>query len=331
VLGFLAGSVADRLGARRAAALGLAGLAFASALGSAAPNAAALLASRALEGLGFVLAVVAIPGLLLASSGERDRRFVPALWGTYMPAGMAIALALAPLVLQRWGWRFLWQANSLMLAGLAICLSAAAPALAPQRRGWPTPQVLKAALWRRGPLLLGLIFACYTVQYLSILGFLPTILEQQGVAAQSAGDLTAFAVVANALGNLAASALAARRVPARNVIATACLVMGLACLGIYSPELAGGVRYALVVVFSAAGGLIPASIFASVPPATPARGSAATTMGFVVQASHFGQLVGPPTVAAVATAVGGWQLSALVLVPAALIALIAALALRPSH
>jgi len=83
--------------------------------------------------------------------------------------------------------------------------------------------------------------------------------------------------------------------------------------------------------FSGFGGLIPASIFASVPAATPQQGSPATTMGFVVQASHFGQLIGPPIVAAVATAAGGWQLSVLVLVPAALIALAGALALRASH
>ncbi len=331
-LGFLAGSVADHLGARRAAAFGLTFMALASLLGSSAPDAAFLLATRALEGLGFVLVVVAIPSLLLASSAASDRRFVPALWGTYMPLGMAIALMLAPLMLQLRGWRFLWQASALLLGALAAAVVIApAPMLPARRHPVPTPAVLRAALLQRGPLLLGLIFACYTVQYLSILGFLPTILMQQGTPAQRAGDLTALAVIANALGNLAASALAARRVPARRLIACACAAMAISGCGIYSPSLEPSMRYVLVVVFSGVSGLIPASIFASVPTMTPERGSAATTMGFVVQASHFGQLIGPPTVAAVATAVGGWQLSALVLVPAALVALVAALALRASN
>jgi len=51
-------------------------------------------------------------------------------------------------------------------------------------------------------------------------------------------------------------------------------------------------------------------------------------MGLVVQFSHVGQLAGPPAVAAVAAAAGGFQLSALVLVPAALGAFAAARGLR---
>jgi MFS family permease len=331
VLGFLAGAVADHLGARRSAALGLAGMALAGMLGAGAHGGSFLLASRALEGLGFVLVVVAIPDQLLASAAERDRRFVSALWGTYMPIGTAIALVLAPALVATHGWRFLWQTNAALLVLLAAGLALAPLPTLAQRRGIPTRALLRTALLHRGPLLLGLIFACYTVQYLSILGFLPIILAQQGISAQSAGNLTAFAVLANALGNLTASALAARGVPARRLIAFACVVMGCASLGIYSPYLNASAHYLLVVILFGFGGLIPASIFASVPAVTPHKGSTATTMGFVVQASHLGQLIGPPSVAAVASAVGGWQLSAVVLVPAALAALAAALSLRASH
>ena len=82
------------------------------------------------------------------------------------------------------------------------------------------------------------------------------------------------------------------------------------------------------MTLSAAGGLIPASIFALVPRVAQDRQSTATTMGFVVQFSHVGQLAGPPAVAAVAAAAGGFQLSALVLIPAAIGAFLAARGLR---
>ena len=52
-------------------------------------------------------------------------------------------------------------------------------------------------------------------------------------------------------------------------------------------------------------------------------------MGWVVQASHVGQLMGPPAVAAVAGA--GWQLAPAVLVPAALAALLVGRALGPTR
>jgi MFS transporter, CP family, cyanate transporter len=77
----------------------------------------------------------------------------------------------------------------------------------------------------------------------------------------------------------------------------------------------------------AAGGLVPASIFTAIPRIAPAA-ERSTTMGIVVQASHLGQLLGPPTVALVAATVGGWHASPLVLVPVAAIGLAAALTLQ---
>src|SRR5580698_4441272 len=78
-LGCLAGSVVDRMGPQRAATGGLFGIAAASLAGSFAVLPWELLVSRAVEGMAFVMAVVAIPSLLVASASESDRRFVPAL------------------------------------------------------------------------------------------------------------------------------------------------------------------------------------------------------------------------------------------------------------
>jgi len=102
----------------------------------------------------------------------------------------------------------------------------------------------------------------------------------------------------------------------------------VAASGIYLPAAPASARYGLVLILAGVGGLIPASIFALVPRVAPDRQSAASVMGFVVQASHLGQLAGPPAVAAVAAAAGGFQLSALVLMPAALCAWGAARGLR---
>jgi MFS family permease len=329
-LGCLAGSVADHVGARAATVVGLLCMAMASLLGSLAPSAAPLLASRALEGMAFVVVVVAVPSLLLASAGERDRRFVPALWGTYMPIGTGIALAAAPAVLHLSGWRLLWRLNAALLLALALVLQAVHLPTLPSRAGRAAALThVTAVLLGRSPARLGLVFACYTFQYAPVMGFLPTLLTQLGFAQASAGALTAAAVATNALGNLAASWLIQRRIAARSLITVACIVMGVAVAGIFAPNLAPAVRYALAIVFFAFAGLVPASVFASVPAATPDGSSSATTMGLVVQASHLGQLVGPPAVAAVVA--GGWELAPVVLVPAALTALLAGLAVRTSR
>jgi MFS family permease len=327
--GCLAGSFADHIGARTTTVAGLACMALASALGSVASNPAPLLASRALEGMGFVVAVVAIPSLLLASADERDRRLVPALWGTYMPIGTAIALASAPAVLYFSGWRLLWRLNAVVLLGFALALVAIRPPSLRSERRTTSLAHLRAVLFRAGPVRLALVFACYTFQYAPVMGFLPTLLTRLDFAPRNSGALTAAAVLTNAVGNLAASWLIQRRIAPRALIACACIAMSVAAVGIFTAALAPLARYFCSVGFFAFAGLVPASIFASVPTATPDRSSSATTMGLVVQASHMGQLIGPPAVAAVAGF--GWQLAPAVLVPAALTALLVARTLEPAR
>jgi MFS family permease len=104
------------------------------------------------------------------------------------------------------------------------------------------------------------------------------------------------------------------------------VVMAAAELVVFSRWSAPSLQYLGAVAFSAVGGLVPASIFTTIPRIAPAE-ARSTTMGIVVQSSHIGQLLGPPTVAVVAAAMGGWHASPLVLVPVAAIALAAALAL----
>ena len=233
-LGCLAGSIVDRIGPHRVATGGLFCIALASLAGSFAQTPPMLLLSRGLEGMAFVMVVVAIPSLPVASASEADRRFVPALWGIYMPTGMAISLASAQPVLHAYGWRVLWQLDAalLVLLGLALLL-APAPALVMRGRALPRLGQLIRSVWHPGPAPLALIFAFYTVQYMSVMGFLPTILQAQGTAAQAAGLLSALAVMANAAGNLSVGALIARGANARHLIAGASLVMIVAAAGIY--------------------------------------------------------------------------------------------------
>jgi len=73
-----------------------------------------MLAARVVEGVGFLLVVVAAPTLLVEMAGREDHPAVLALWGTGIPVGLAVSAAaggvLAPL-----GWR-LWMAVPSALA-----------------------------------------------------------------------------------------------------------------------------------------------------------------------------------------------------------------------
>ena len=190
LFGSLAGLLADRFGSRHVTVASLLVMALASAVGASAHSAALLLVSRAVEGSGFLVTVVAVPSLLFAAAVERDRRIVPSLWGTYMPVGMAVALAITPFMLSAFGWRPWWEFNAALLAGLAIAVAWTNPRSYPLRAR-PAPQsggILRASLLRPGALLLATIFACYTFQFLSLLGFLPSILQEGGISPRAAGD-----------------------------------------------------------------------------------------------------------------------------------------------
>jgi MFS family permease len=326
------GSIADRFGERRITVCGLLVMAAASGLGATSHSAVGLIVGRAIEGMAFVIVVISIPGLIVASAAEAHRRFVPSLWGVYMPTGMALALIVTPLLIAQWGWRTVWQLNGVLLLVPAIALALIKPAaVRHELRSALTLAALKRTLSHRRAQLLALTFTGYTFQHLSVLGFLPTILHEEGIDTHTAGLMTAGAVIANALGNLATSWLLAHHVPAWRMMVFAALMMGLTSFGIFAESLPPLVRYAMTVAFSGFGGLLPASIFAMLPAIARETNTGATMQGLVVQASHIGQLLGPPAIAAVAAWAGGWHLSPLALGPAALISIIAALGLRASR
>lgn len=72
---------------------------------------------------------------------------------------------------------------------------------------------------------------------------------------------------------------------------------------------AGAARYAGVLLFSAVGGLIPGTLFSLAVRLAPGESTLSTTVGWMQQWSSIGQFTGPPVVAFVAAAAGGWQWS----------------------
>ena len=87
-----------------------------------------------------------------------------------------------------------------------------------------------------GPVLLALIFTTYTLQWLAVMGFLPTLLvEEYGLTPGRASVLTAVMVAMNVPGNLLGGWLLHRGFRRWRLIAFASVVMGFCSLGIYSP------------------------------------------------------------------------------------------------
>ena len=322
-LGLFTGLAAQRIGLQRSMVAGLLILASASALGGTAQGATWLLATRVLEGLGFLWIVLPAPGLV--------RRLVPperlhgmlGVWGAYMPLGASLALLAGPWVMHLgapdWGWRVWWWLLSGLAVVLALLLVGKVPAdppvplaLAGARQGRQNSQnkkLLGLTLRSRAVWLMALTFAMYSGQWLAVIGFLPSIYAQAGLPGGLTAWLTAGAAAVNILGNLLAGRLLGRGTPPFALLVTGFVAMAAGALLAFGATPFPAGQYVGVLVFSMLGGLIPATLFSLSIRLAPSTDTVSTTVGWMQQWSAFGQFAGPPLVAWVAAQAGGWQLT----------------------
>jgi len=310
LLGLFIGLAADRLGPLRVMRTGLVLLALGSALGALAPDVRVLLWSRVLEGLGFLLAVLPAPALLRLWV-QHPPTLARALgwWGAYMPVGTALALLGGAGVIGLVGWRGLWwglAGVSLLALALLHMGARAQPAQPAQRspRLWPR---LRRTLGAPAPWLMAMAFFCYSGQWLAVVGFLPTIYSEAGVAGLALGLLTALAAGINMSGNIAAGRLLARGWAPGLLLATG---YGAMAAGAWTAFTASGwpvLQYLGVLLFSAVGGLVPGTLFGLAVRLAPDTETVSTTVGWMQQWSSLGQFLGPPAVAWLAVRAGGWQ------------------------
>ena len=315
-LGLAVGLSADSLGLRRSMLVGLALLSVASIGGGFVADASGLLFLRALEGLGFLLVVMPAPALIRRTVDASQLSGRMGWWGTYMPTGSALALLLGPWVIAGLNWSAWWWLLGAVaaLAWVAVWLCVPdvqqpTPTHNAASDAWP--KRLALTLQSPGPWLVALTFAVYSSQWLAVVGFLPTVYAELGLAAGTAGVLSACVALANVSGNIMSGRLLQRGWPAQRLLSIGFACMTLGAVGAYAvwqgEGLPTSLRFACVVMFSAVGGLIPGTLFSCALRLAPSEGTVSTTVGYMQQLSALGQFAGPPLVAWVAASAGGWQ------------------------
>ena len=86
--------------------------------------------------------------------------------------------------------------------------------------------------------------------------------------------------------------------------------------------------FGLCFLFALTGGLLPTSVLAATTDYTPRRDLIGTTNGLIMQGSNLGQMIGPPSVAALVTAFGSWTAAPLYVTSAAALGIAFALVIR---
>jgi MFS family permease len=329
------GTLSAHWGNRRSVIAGLMIIAGASAGGGCASSLWMLLVTRLLEGVGFVVVVVAVPSLIIDVTNIADIRIALAGWSTYMPGGIALISFIAPTLLVEHSWRSVWLLNGILPLVLAVLMLALGQGARPQSRpsaelrAWP--QFTRVAS-TRGPLLLALIFGMYTLQHLSIMGFMPTLLRERfHVSEQTTGILVAVAMASNIIGNLAAGILLQRGVLRSRIIVFTSIFMACVTVAMFVFALPLPAFYLCAMGFSGVGGLVPSAVMGAAPFHAPDPFLIGATNGLLVQGSNLGIVFGPPIVSSIATHFG-WAWVPAATGGAAIMAAIFALNLQvPAH
>ncbi len=314
-LALAVGLAVDRLGLRTALLVGLALLALASAAGGAAAEATTVFFWRATEGLGFLFITLAAPALIRRLVPPQRLNVSMGLWGTYMPSGTALALLAGPWVMAAVGWPGWWWLLAAVAAVVGLWAARILPAETPSpgpgaasgSGSWFAP--VRDTLSAPGPWLLAVTFGAYSSQWLTVIGFLPTLYGEAGVAPATAGALTAGVALANVVGNVASGRLLQRGASPVTLLITGFVTMALGAFVTFGLEnsLVFATRYAAVLLFSAVGGLIPGTLFATAVRVAPNERSVPSVVGWLIQWSALGQFVGPPLAAWWTSHHGGWS------------------------
>lgn len=302
------GVFADRIGALRFCVAGVLAIGAASALGALVHGAGWLIASRLVEGLGFLAVVVSAPGLIAAATAPDHRGVAFGLWSTYLPLGVSLVVASSPLLLPGFGWRGVWVLVGLAAAVCAAMLLAQSSRYAGAAGGRRSLASLERSLAQPVPWLLGLAFAAYAIQHMALIVWLPTyLLETRGMAGAAAALLTALAVFVNCFGNVLGGWLIQRNIARGRIIGATFAVTSLAFVGIFSAGLPDALRYALAVFYSFITGTVPAAALSAGMRYARSPAEFGAIQGLIVNVTHIGIFFGPPLVAASVTYGGSWD------------------------
>lgn len=226
-----------------------------------------------------------------------------------------------------------WNVWWLIMAAITALAIPAILAWVPADPDTGPPQV-RAALGRirrtvvtLTPWISGIVFACYTLQWGAVIGFLPTIFREAGVGGLWPGVVTAVVGGMNAVGNILTGRLHQRGVQARPLLLIGLITMAVTTVVTFAPDWSGvrgglAIQIVAVTLFSGVGALIPATLTRIAVDVAPQDGSPAAVMGLMQQIYNAANLVGPIILAAIATASGGWNLSWTMTVTASLIGVV---------
>lgn len=194
------GAFSERFGLKRCLILALLILGFSSIAGLWIQHVAALYFFRFTEGIGFLTISLCAPAILKRISRPEHLNFKMGLWSSYMGVGVSLAVLCIPVLLEWLNWQTIWALLGglcLLIAWMVQCylhLESQTPATQAATSATTSSfwEIVRVTMTHPPILCLAVIFACYTSQWLTVTGFLPSMYVANQIDLKIAGMLAGF-------------------------------------------------------------------------------------------------------------------------------------------
>jgi MFS family permease len=276
ILASVAGSIVDRIGARRALqAVAITGVAVNAAY-LAAQSLAGFMTIRVFEGLIAVGAYSAAPALIMATVSDARRGRAMAVWSTYTPVGFSLGLVFGGAFAGTDDWRGGYLMHLVMFAALlaASWMLPHAPAAPATSRA----AGLFAAWSQRGPLRLALCFAALVLVGFGMNNVFPEWYARQHAApVGQASNVLALINLGMIPAGFLAGALLARGMRETRLLAALLLATVVVAVPLFLPGLSPSQRHLAMLGWMLVQGSLIAVVTAGLPRvvADPRQGAAA--------------------------------------------------------
>ena len=328
VMAIVGGVLIDKFGVR---SIGIAGLAVSLAgniVGLFEVPVAVLMLTRVLEGIGYGVISVCGPVVISAWYSPEKRGIASGFWGSYVGAGVLVAMVSANPLLASGTWMNMWT-FALITLGIAFLLFLLFVRMPPQderqdadvREENSEASLLKGFL-APGAVLLGLMFLLldfgldnnFSVTYLN---------EYLGFEYGSANLISTIGCITMILGSLVGAVVLAKS-KNRGLVLLVTIVLSTACFFLQF-RLEGDFMVMLVYQSIAAAiyGALPAMFYALVPEVATSRKTVGAAVAVVILGQNVGTLIGPTIVGMVVDA-SSWATSATVMGVVSCISIVAA-------
>ena len=263
--------------------------------GSESAGFSSFLASRVVEGVGFVLIIVAAPYLISISTNPSSKQGAMLCWGMALPLGIALGILLFWPYLSGGSWEAYWQA----IAALALMCGVGMLVL-----HWYEQRVLFPSLLIKrpsGPIdfgkykgvgLLAVAFFIYNLQNLAIVSWLGQLaIDYLNLLDINIALLTSSIILMNVLGNLLAFIIRGKvKLVVLLIIVQVFIALAILCFFIVQPLLW---KVPFLYVFSFFGGMLPGTLMSHVPQYVKSEADVPKGIGILVLGDNLGALAGP--------------------------------------